>query len=240
MQPDGGCLEAEPAISAQVALAMAAGAEIRCGETVQAIEPRAGGVRVVTDRGTLEAGIAIVAAGPWLPSLVGELAVPLRVTREVMVWLEPTDKALLSSFPVFIIESRHGMHYGIPPQGGANAGAGIKVAKHHHRDETVDPETYDRTVATEDEALIRAGIADHLPAANGRLIAAKTCLYTMTPDHDFIVDRVPGAPNIIVASPCSGHGFKFAPVIGEILADLATSGETRHDISRFRLARFEA
>jgi sarcosine oxidase len=240
MQPDGGCLEAEPAISAQIALAMAAGAEIRCGETVQAIEPRAGGVRVVTDRGTLDAGIAIVAAGPWLPSLVGELAVPLRVTREVMVWLEPTDKALLSSFPVFIIESRHGMHYGIPPQGGANAGAGIKVAKHHHRDETVDPETYDRTVATEDEALIRAGIADHLPAANGRLIAAKTCLYTMTPDHDFIVDRVPGAPNIIVASPCSGHGFKFAPVIGEILADLATSGETRHDISRFQLARFEA
>ena len=89
-----------------------------------------------------------------------------------------------------------------------------------------------------DEALIRAALADHIPAANGPLAAAKTCLYTMTPDHDFLIDRLPGAPNIIVASPCSGHGFKFAPVIGEILADLATEGGTRHDISRFQLARF--
>jgi len=241
IQPDGGFLEAEPAISAQVALAMAAGAEIRCGETVQAIEPhstgvRGGGVRVVTDRGTLEADTAIVAAGAWTASLVPKLAGSLRVTREVMGWLEPMDEALLSKFPVFIMESRHGMHYGIPPY----AGAGIKVAKHHHRDETVDPETCDRTVSADDEALIRACIADYLPAANGRLIAAKTCLYTMTPDHDFIIDRLPDAPDIIVASPCSGHGFKFAPVIGEILADLATSGGTQHDISRFRLARFAA
>ena len=77
-----------------------------------------------------------------------------------------------------------------------------------------------------------------MPAANGPLLAAKTCLYTMTPDGDFIIDRLPDAPKIIVASPCSGHGFKFAPVIGEILADLATGGATRHDISRFPLARF--
>ena len=75
-------------------------------------------------------------------------------------------------------------------------------------------------------------------AANGVLVAAKTCLYTMTPDGDFIIDRLPGAPQIVIASPCSGHGFKFAPAIGEILADLATEGATRHDISRFALARF--
>ena len=86
--------------------------------------------------------------------------------------------------------------------------------------------------------MIRAALADYLPAANGRLIAAKTCLYTMTPDGDFLIDRLPGAPSIIVASPCSGHGFKFAPVIGEILADLATTGATAHDIARFSLARF--
>jgi len=85
--------------------------------------------------------------------------------------------------------------------------------------------------------LIRAALAEHIPAANGRLIAAKTCLYTTTPDGDFIVDRLPGAPNIIVASPCSGHGFKFAPVIGKILADLATIGATTHDIARFSLGR---
>jgi sarcosine oxidase len=112
------------------------------------------------------------------------------------------------------------------------------VAKHHHRNETVDPDRYDRAVSAADEALIRNALADYIPAANGRLRAAKTCLYTMTPDGDFIIDRMPGAPSIIVASPCSGHGFKFAPVIGEILADLAITGTTRHDISRFSMGRF--
>jgi len=128
----------------------------------------------------------------------------------------------------------------MPSHARANLGAGIKIAKHHHRDERVDPDCYDRTILPQDEALIRAAIADHIPAANGLLIAAQTCLYTMTADGDFLIDRLPGAPNIIIASPCSGHGFKFAPVIGEILADLATMGTTGHDISRFRLARFGA
>jgi len=238
LQPDGGVLEVEPAIAAQLALATAAGAKIRTGEVVRAVEPRAGGVRIVTDRGSVEAGAAIVAAGAWVRSLLPELAAPLRVTREVMGWFEPTDAQLFSGgcTPVFIIESRHGMHYGIPPQGSVHAG--VKVAKHHHRNETVDPDAYDRTVSAADEALIRAAIAEHIPAANGRLIAAKTCLYTMTPDGDFLIDRLPGAPDIIVASPCSGHGFKFAPVIGEILADLATTGATPHDIARFSLGRF--
>ena len=152
-----------------------------------------------------------------------------------MAWFEPLDPAPLGDgrLPVFLIESRHGIHYGFPPRSSL-----IKVAKHHHRDQSVDPETYDRTVTAEDEALIRAAVAEHLPAANGRLIKAKTCLYTMTPDGDFIIDRLPGAPQIVVASPCSGHGFKFAPAIGLILADLATTGATAHDIARFALARF--
>src|SRR5712691_4067502 len=232
VQPDGGFVEVEPAIAAQLELATAAGADIHHGETVRAIEPCAGSVRIVTDRGTVEAGAAVVTAGPWTTALVPGL--PLRVTREVMGWFQPVDAALASALPVFIIESRHGMHYGIPP----HAGSGIKVAKHHHRDETVDPDGYDRTVSAQDEALIRAVIADHLPAANGRLMAAQTCLYTMTPDGDFLIDRLPGAPNVIVASPCSGHGFKFAPVIGEILADLAVTDRTDYDISRLCLARF--
>jgi sarcosine oxidase len=238
LQPEGGVLEVEPSIAALLALATAAGAEIRSGEVVRAVEPRAGSVRVVTDRGSVEAGAAVIATGAWVRSLLPGLAAPLRATREVMGWFDPIDARLFSGgrTPVFIIESRHGMHYGIPPQAGVQAG--IKVAKHHHRNETVDPDTYDRTVSAADEALIRAAIAEHIPAANGRLIAAKTCLYTMTPDGDFLIDRLPGAPSIIVASPCSGHGFKFAPVVGEILADLATTGATRHDIARFSLRRF--
>jgi len=164
------------------------------------------------------------------------LPAPLRVTRQVMAWFAPLDPTPFADgrFPVFLLESRHGIHYGFPP---FTRGA-IKVAKHHHSDETADPGSYDRTVSLTDETLIRAALSDHIPAANGTLVSAQTCLYTVTPDRDFIIDRLPDAPNIIVASPCSGHGFKFAPVIGEILADLATEGGTGHDISRFRLSRF--
>jgi sarcosine oxidase len=236
VQPDGGFLEAEPSIEAMISLAQAKGAEIRIGEAIAAIEPATSGVRIATDRGAVEAGAAIVALGPWIKTLLPHLPAPIRVTRQVMAWFEPLDPALITGgrLPVFLLESRHGIHYGFPPL----RSSAIKVAKHHHRDQSVDPDAYDRTVSGEDELLIRAAIAEHLPAANGRLIKARTCLYTMTPDGDFIVDRLPGVPQIVVASPCSGHGFKFAPAIGEILADLATTGTTAHDIARFALARF--
>jgi sarcosine oxidase len=239
LQPDGGWLAVDPAFEAWISLAARAGAEIRTGDTVRAIEQLSGAVRIRSDAGIVEAGVAIVTAGAWTKSLMSGLAVPLRVTRQVMGWFEANDLALCAGdrLPVFLLESPHGRHYGIPPER-ANVAAGIKVAKHHHREETVDPDNYDRTVSREDEALIRAALTDHVPAANGRLLAAKTCLYTVTPDGDFVIDRVPGSTQIVVASPCSGHGFKFAPVIGEILADLATLGETRHDITRFKLGRF--
>jgi sarcosine oxidase len=235
MQPDGGFLEAEASIHALLALAKDAGAEIRTGEHVHAIEPRADGVRIVSDRGSVDAGAAIIAAGPWLKSLLPDLPAPLRVTRQVMGWFTPAQPELVAPgrFPVFLLESEHGIHYGFPPFGDVQ----VKVAKHHHRDQTVDPDTYDRVVSAGDEHLIRAAIAEHLPAANGALAAAQTCLYTMMPDGDFLIDRVPDRPQVIIISPCSGHGFKFAPVIGEILADLAINGTTAHDISRFRLAR---
>src|SRR5262249_9523117 len=137
------------------------------------------------------------------------------------------------AFPVFLLESEYGIHYGFPNFGQG----GVKVAKHHHDDATADPETYDRAINGADEALIRSAVAAYLPAANGPLRAAQTCLYTMMPDGDFLIDHLPGTPQVIVASPCSGHGFKFAPVIGEILADLASIGRTAHDIARLRLDR---
>jgi sarcosine oxidase len=235
VQPDGGFLKAEQSIEAMVSLAKAKGAAIRDDEAIHAIEPTASGVRIATDLGVVEAGAAIVALGPWVKALLPDLPAPIRVTRQVMAWFEPLDPAPLSGgrLPVFLLESRHGIHYGFPPL----LSPLIKVAKHHHRDQSVDVDAHDRTVSADDEMLIRAALAEHLPAANGRLIKTKTCLYTMTPDGDFIIDRLPGAPQIMIASPCSGHGFKFAPAIGDILADLAT-GATAHDISRFALARF--
>jgi sarcosine oxidase len=236
IQPDGGFLEPEKAIRAQLALAKAAGAEIRTGEKVLGIEPAAGGVRITTANGPIEAGKVIVAAGAWASTLLPKGALPLHVTRQALLWVAPKEPAAFTPerFPVFMIESGPGIgiHYGFPMLDGA-----IKIALHHHEREKVLPETYDREVSPHDRALIRAGLA-FIPGADGAEVAAKTCLYTMTPDEDFVLGALPGAPSIIVASPCSGHGFKFSPAIGEILADLATKDETAHDISRFSPARF--
>jgi sarcosine oxidase len=236
VQPDGGFLAAEPSIHAMLALAEEAGAKIRSGETIRAIEPSPAGVRIVTDHGHIDAGSAVIAVGPWIKSILPELKAPLRVTRQAMAWISPRQPTLFEPeyFPVFLMESQHGMHYGFPLDGDGL----MKVAKHHHRDETVDPDAYDRTVSTADENLIRSMLADHLPDANGRRVKAATCLYTVTPDGDFIIDNLPGYPHVVVASPCSGHGFKFAPVIGEILADLVTRCEPKHEIERFSLKRF--
>jgi sarcosine oxidase len=235
-QPDGGILAAESAVLSQIALARAAGAEIRTKTVVRAIEPGPRGIRITTDHDTIEAGTAIVAAGPWLGSLIGDLPVRPRVTRQVAAWFQPRMPALFrpEQFPVFLLESRHGMHYGFPAVGPE----GVKAARHHHLDEAVDPDQYARAVSLADQSLIRTALAEHLPDADGPPVATRTCLYTMIPDGNFVIDRLPTHPDIIVASPCSGHGFKFAPVVGEILADLATAGTTRHDIARFRFDRF--
>jgi sarcosine oxidase len=235
LQPEGGILAAEPAIHVQLELALAAGAELRTNETVRAIAPTSTGVRLATDRGTVAAAQAIVAAGPWVKQLLPDLPVPFRVTRQVVGWFAPAEAALFTRerCPVYLIENDAGIFYGFP----AGPNRGVKFAK-HHSDEADDPSAAARPMDSADEAVLRTALAAHVPAANGPLVAAQTCRYTMTPDGDFILDRLPGAPAIIVASPCSGHGFKFAPVIGDILADLVTHGATRHDISRFRLARF--
>jgi sarcosine oxidase len=238
-QPDGGYLMADKAVPAMIASATAAGAETRTDERVTSVTPRDGGVRVTTERETITAGAVIVAAGPWVKSLLPELPVPIHVTRQAVGFFAPVNREPFDAgFPVFMIENPDGIFYGFPPD---ETGA-IKFAKHHHRGERIDPDQLDRPMAADDEALIRGALKAHLPAANGPMVASLTCRYTMTPDGDFVIDRLPDAPQIVVASPCSGHGFKFAPAIGEILADLSLRGDlslreaTEHDISRFRLS----
>jgi sarcosine oxidase len=236
VQPDGGFVEAEAGIRAHLQLAVAAGAGIRTGERVLAIEDVGHCVRVRTEQRMLEAARVIVTAGAWTTSLLPELPLPLQATRQVLLWVRPQQPELLRTgwFPVFMIESEDGIHYGFPLHGSEP----MKVAKHHHRSEVVDPETYDRHVSEADEALVLQPLRRYLPAATGPVVTAKTCLYTMAPDGDFVIDRVPGRPNIVVASPCSGHGFKFAPAIGQALVELAFGGRTGLDLSRFRIGRF--
>jgi sarcosine oxidase len=236
VQREGGYIEAAAAMAASIRVAAAAGAVIRCGERVTAIEPRRSGVCITTVREKIEADGAIIAAGPWMGKMLPHLHLPLSVTRQVVGWFAPEDAARFAPgrFPVFILETRHGVHYGLPFYGRS----GVKVARHHHYNESVDPDTFSRQVTASDEAAIRAPLAEHLPDADGRVLAAQPCLYTMTPDGTFIIDRMPCFPHVVIASPCCGHGFKFSPVVGEIVADLVTQGSTAHDIGQFRLQRF--
>ena len=238
VQPDGGFVEAEAGIAAHLQAALADGAEMRTGEQVTAIAQQGSGVRVATSRGDVDAACVIIAAGAWSTALVPELKLPLQATRQVLLWLRPQQPDLFrpDRFPVFLIESDDGLHYGFPWRDHE----GLKIAKHHHAHEVVDADDYDRRVSDSDQSAIIGPVQRFLPAIAGPAIAAKTCLYTMAPDEDFVIDRVPGSGNIILASPCSGHGFKFAPAIGEALAELALTGKTAADLSRFRLQRFAA
>src|SRR6516165_2036906 len=160
VQPDGGFLEAESALLGLVQLARAAGAVIRTNERVRAIEPHPGGVRVVTASDVVETSAVIVTAGARVKSLIPDLPAPLRVTRQVLAWFEPREAALLSHdrFPVFMIESPHGFHYGFP----MDPHRGVKLGKHHHLDETVDPDTCDRTVSPRDERAIRVALENYI------------------------------------------------------------------------------
>ena len=159
-------------------------------------------------------------------------ALPLRVTRQVLGWLSPRSPAQFTpdKFPVFLFESRHGIHYGFPIHGEQRTeNRQASSPRRNGRSGHLRPQHFSR--ATKPQFSRFATTICRRPT--DRSPRPQTCLYTMTPDGDFIIDRLPDAPQIIVASPCSGHGFKFAPVIGDIVADLAINGATQRDISRF-------
>jgi sarcosine oxidase len=140
----------------------------------------------------------------------------------------------LGAFPVFNLEAPEGRFYGFPVYGIP----GFKFGKYHHRHEQVDPDRVDRECHPEDEDVLREGIRRYFPNADGPTMTLKTCLFTNTPDEHFIIDRHPEFPQAYIASCCSGHGFKFCSVVGEIMADLALEGVSRHDLSLFNMGRF--
>jgi len=202
---------------------------------VTVVRPDSNGVTVRTASAEYRAGRVVVAAGPWTGSLLPRLA-PLAVAeRQVVGWFTPRDGGLFAPerFPVFNVQVEEGRYYGFPADG-----AGVKVGRYHHLDERVDPSAYDRTIHAADEAVLRRYVSRYLPAANGPMAKAETCLFTNSPDEHFIIDRVPDSPALVVAAGFSGHGFKFCSVVGEILADLAVDGRTEHDIGLFALGRF--
>jgi sarcosine oxidase len=166
---------------------------------------------------------------------------PLRVTRQVMAWIQPqggVSDFLPHHFPVFIAEGLNGGYatYGMPAIDGIEGG--VKAAV-HGSDIECTPQNIDRSIHDSDIARIIEQIKNRIPALDGQLVRARTCLYTLTPDEHFIIGAHPQSENCTVACGFSGHGFKFAPVVGEILADLATAGATSHEISIFSPRRFD-
>jgi sarcosine oxidase len=235
-QPEGGFIGSERAIVAHVRAAQAAGADIRARERVLGWEaPGGGAVEVTTDKGRYAAANLILTAGAWM----GELAAPLRTLavpeRQVLAWLQPKRPELFAPdrFPVFNLEVEEGRYYGLP----VYQVPGFKFGRYHHRGETAPADAIRRDIDAEDERLLRQFGERYFPDGCGASMALRACVFTNTPDEHFIIDRHPEHPQVILASPCSGHGYKFCSVVGEILADLAAEGATRHDISLFRLDR---
>lgn len=234
-QPDGGFLLPERAIVAFVEAAHALGAEIHGREQVLSWDAAGDGVRVTTDRGEYTADSLVITAGAWaakqLPFLRG-LAVP---ERQVLAWLQPErpDYFQPDAFPVFNLLVDEGRYYGFPVYGVP----GFKFGRYHHFEQPVEPDGYDRQPSPADEAMLRAFASRYFPLGAGPTMALKACMFTNSPDNHFIIDHHPQAPQVSFAAGFSGHGYKFASVIGEIMADLAEHRQTRHDISLFRLQR---
>jgi sarcosine oxidase len=196
-----------------------------------------GRVRVRTAARTCEAGQLVLAAGAWMTALLPELAPLLRPERQVLGWFTVSNPEVFAPgrFPIFVHEADEGVFYGFPEF----EVPGFKIGRYHHLGEQVDPESMDRTCRPDDEDALRRAVARYFPGADGPLVRAAACLFTNTPDEHFIIDRHPEAGEVLVVSPCSGHGFKFCSVVGEIVADLVTDDRTAHDIAVFRLSRFE-
>jgi sarcosine oxidase len=235
LEPRAGIVFPEKCVAAHLALARKFGAELRTGETATAWTPAREHVEIKTDRGTYTARKLIVTAGAWLPRLFPALAPVLTVERQVLLWFEALDPALFTPdrFPIHLWEYEpNKMFYGF-----ADLGDGVKVA-FHHQGETTDPSRVNRTVTDADITSMRNLLDRFLPQANGRFLRGAVCLYTNTPDGHFIIDFQPDSDRVILASPCSGHGFKFASAIGEVLADLAMTGRCAFDLTLFRADRF--
>ena len=241
-EPSAGYLRPEACIAAQLQLAQKYGAAIHINEKVLSFQASSDGVIVTTDQRSYRAAKLIVSAGAWLPELLAErYATPFKVLRQVLLWFAvkgPIARFLPANCPIFIWELQGPQQaiYGFPAIEGVEGG--VKVATQQYEQSTT-PQTVNRDVSDEEAAAMHAKyVAPYLPDLSSRCIKAVSCLYTATPDAEFVIDFHPESKRVIVASPCSGHGFKHSAAIGEALAELAVDGKSRFDLSAFGFSRF--
>jgi sarcosine oxidase len=237
-QPDYSLLAADRCVAALAEQARRHGANIHEGEGARQVGVSGGGVEVRTDRATYQADRLILCAGSWTRPLLAQLGLelPLTVLKEQLAYFAAHDpeQFMPGHFPLFIhrYPGTTVLGSGFPSYGHR----GVKLMVDRIGPE-VAPDDPDRSIDADRLARLHAYATDLLPGLTGEIVEAVSCRYTMTPDEDFVIDTHPAHPQIVIASPCSGHGFKFGAVIGEILAGLATRGATDHDIARFRLDR---
>lgn len=242
-EPGAGYVRPEACVRAQLRLAEMHGADLHGNERVDEITESGGIVTVRTDRRQYEAKQAIICAGPWVRRFLPPALAPLfTVTRQVQYWFDvkgPIERFEAPAFPVFIWELQERRHviYGFPAIDGPTGG--LKVATEQYAVAT-SPDTVQREVTDEEKrAMFEQLVAPYFRGLGSECVKAASCLYTATPDFHFVIDRLPGHANVIVASPCSGHGFKHSAAVGEALAQLAIDGASRIDLTPFALSRFE-
>jgi sarcosine oxidase len=234
--PLGGYLCVENCVAAHLDGARVAGATLRQNEEVLSWKAEGGGVRVTTVKGEYTATSLVISAGPWAAALLRDLNLPLAPHRVAMAWFQPETAIhdVDQGAPVFGMQTEGGFFYGFPCIGRE----GVKVALHLPGTFLEDPAKVDRQVSEEDVGALRAFAESHLVDLCLDPWTGKTCIYTMTPDEHFIVDRHPHHENVFIAAGFSGHGFKFAPVIGSIMADYCINGTTSEPADFLGLARF--
>jgi monomeric sarcosine oxidase len=236
-EPTAGILDVEHCVEAALRLAQCQGATLRFNETVIRWERDGQGFAIVTSAGRTLASRLVIAGGPWGGKLLSSLSIPLRVLRKTLHWFATSDKSYDadSGFPAFLVETGHRYFYGFP----VTDHLGLKVAEHSGGDVVDDPSVVERQEHPSDRAPLREFVENWLPRVTQHQTAFATCLYTMSPDEHFIVGEHPTERGVYFIAGLSGHGFKFASVMGEVLADLALNGWTSHPIEFLSPLRFQ-
>jgi len=232
---DAGYLAVEECVRAHVDQAVAHGAEIKLDGLVREWNADATGVEVITDEGRYVADRLVICGGAWSGSLLAGIGLPLEVRRKVVMWFEPRSKhhTVEAGCPVFCFDTAEGFFYGFP----AIDERGMKLGEHSGGAVVDDPDRLDRGLHADDLLRVQSFIENHVPDLPATPLDHSVCMYTMTPDEHFIVDIHPEQTNVVFAAGFSGHGFKFAPVMGTILADLALTGKTDQPMDFLRASR---
>jgi len=237
LERDAGFLHVEDCVTACAEAARQRGAELRPFTPAVSWQATKDGVVVRTEGQEYSAARLVITAGAWASRVLADLGLPLTVRRKVLLWFGTSDDRLYRRdvFPCYMIHTPLGFYYGFP----VVDGNGHKVARHDTGLTVHDPLNVDRDISAADEEEGRAFLRAYMPGVNGPLSAGRVCMYTLTPDEHFIIDRHPEYPQVSIAAGFSGHGFKFASVVGEILADLSDKGASELPIEMFRIGRFQ-